>query len=482
MRVAGLLVVLPLLVLVSACSDSDTPDPTTPVQNDPVYHVSYLGNGADSGDAPVDAIEYEEGDLVTVAGSGTLARTGYTFTSWNTAAAGTGLSFAEAATFTIGAADATLYAQWQEEIVVPDGWNPELGTWAYLGATAGLGLSGSAVDYCRIAVNSTGDPVAAFSVATPGALEAKHQARAWNGSSFDDLGGSDFTVDNVSRWFDVVFDGTDDLWISTTDLDNNAHIYSYDGTDWLGATQLTTDEYSFQTSLTTDSLGNPVVAFRFEPETDTDAIGVLKRSGTNWLPYADPYFAKSLNNNTAIAMINDDPYVLFANSMQLAEMVRNVGDTTWEYVGGSPIFHSNSNKSLALTQDSLGRPWIVFRYNGDVRVQYFDGSDWVFVDTATLDNSMDTSSTPQTMDIIMIDDVPVITFVSRIAPRGIRIMAWIAETAEWVDLADSTSIGTYGSSYPQLAAGPDGKIYLGYMDAGASGMMSVKVYTPADDS
>jgi uncharacterized repeat protein (TIGR02543 family) len=49
-------------------------------EEDTKYSVTYLGNGADSGDAPVDAgSPYESGVTVTVLGQNTLQKTGYIF-------------------------------------------------------------------------------------------------------------------------------------------------------------------------------------------------------------------------------------------------------------------------------------------------------------------------------------------------------------------------------------------------------------------
>jgi uncharacterized repeat protein (TIGR02543 family) len=79
----------------------------------PTYSVTYSGNGATSGFAPVDNGAYEEGATVTVLGNtGSLGLPGYAFSGWNTAANGSGTSYAPAATFTMGASDVTLYAQW----------------------------------------------------------------------------------------------------------------------------------------------------------------------------------------------------------------------------------------------------------------------------------------------------------------------------------------------------------------------------------
>jgi uncharacterized protein (TIGR02145 family)/uncharacterized repeat protein (TIGR02543 family) len=81
----------------------------------PTYTVTYNGSGSTSGGVPTDANAYEQGASVTVkANTGNLAKTGFTFTGWNTAADGTGTSYAAAATFTMGAANVTLYAKWTQ--------------------------------------------------------------------------------------------------------------------------------------------------------------------------------------------------------------------------------------------------------------------------------------------------------------------------------------------------------------------------------
>ncbi len=78
------------------------------------YSVTYDGNGNTSGDVPTDSDSpYEEGDEVTVLGNtNSLARTGYTFSGWNTEADGTGDSYAASETFDMGTANVTLYAKW----------------------------------------------------------------------------------------------------------------------------------------------------------------------------------------------------------------------------------------------------------------------------------------------------------------------------------------------------------------------------------
>ena len=74
------------------------------------YTVTYDANGGTG--SVVDSLSpYAAGSAVTVLGPGTLVRSGYLFTGWNTAADGSGIAYAAGSTFVVGGAT-TLYAQW----------------------------------------------------------------------------------------------------------------------------------------------------------------------------------------------------------------------------------------------------------------------------------------------------------------------------------------------------------------------------------
>jgi hypothetical protein len=79
----------------------------------PTYTVTYNGNANTSGNAPTDgASPYASGATVTVLGNaGSLAKSGFTFSVWNTAANGSGTAYSQGNTFTINA-NVILYAQW----------------------------------------------------------------------------------------------------------------------------------------------------------------------------------------------------------------------------------------------------------------------------------------------------------------------------------------------------------------------------------
>jgi uncharacterized repeat protein (TIGR02543 family) len=78
----------------------------------PTFTVTYDANTG-TGTAPADVNKYETGAVITVLGSGTLVKKGYTFTGWNTLADGSGTARASATTFNMTAINVTLYAQWK---------------------------------------------------------------------------------------------------------------------------------------------------------------------------------------------------------------------------------------------------------------------------------------------------------------------------------------------------------------------------------
>lgn len=75
------------------------------------YTVSYNGNGHNSGTAPA-TVTVDSGGSTTAAAN-PFTKTGSTFTGWNTAANGSGASYAAGATISNITSNITLYAQWQ---------------------------------------------------------------------------------------------------------------------------------------------------------------------------------------------------------------------------------------------------------------------------------------------------------------------------------------------------------------------------------
>ncbi|MBM4165070.1 MAG: tandem-95 repeat protein, partial [Lentisphaerae bacterium] len=79
----------------------------------PTYTVDYDANGATGGSVPESQTKTNGVALTLACNCGNLVRTGYTFAGWNTAANGSGASYAEGASYT-AEADVTLYARWNQ--------------------------------------------------------------------------------------------------------------------------------------------------------------------------------------------------------------------------------------------------------------------------------------------------------------------------------------------------------------------------------
>jgi uncharacterized repeat protein (TIGR02543 family) len=76
------------------------------------YAIAYVGNGNTAGKAP-DSVTSDYNTPLTIAGKGSLERTGYSFTGWNTEADGGGSAYPADTTVAMGAGDLTLFAQWK---------------------------------------------------------------------------------------------------------------------------------------------------------------------------------------------------------------------------------------------------------------------------------------------------------------------------------------------------------------------------------
>ena len=107
------IIAIAALVMFSFAACEDSPGGTVAS-----FTVTYNGNTHTSGTVPTDSNSpYQSGATVTVRNHGNLAKTGYTFSGWNTAANGSGGSYSAGSTFAIYA-DTVLYAQWTPSAVV----------------------------------------------------------------------------------------------------------------------------------------------------------------------------------------------------------------------------------------------------------------------------------------------------------------------------------------------------------------------------
>jgi uncharacterized repeat protein (TIGR02543 family) len=82
------------------------------------YMVTYNANGATSGTVPPEQTKDNDTELTLESNNGNLARTGFTFAGWNTAANGSGTDYAAGDSYTANA-DLTLFARWMPVVTGP---------------------------------------------------------------------------------------------------------------------------------------------------------------------------------------------------------------------------------------------------------------------------------------------------------------------------------------------------------------------------
>jgi uncharacterized repeat protein (TIGR02543 family) len=93
------------------------------------FAISYDGNGNTGGSVPSNTTVNAFASTSLATNSGTLTRTNYTFSGWNTAANGGGTSYAAGATGVYVNKDTTLYAQWSSTITYNgNGYTSAVGT------------------------------------------------------------------------------------------------------------------------------------------------------------------------------------------------------------------------------------------------------------------------------------------------------------------------------------------------------------------
>ena len=162
-------------LLLTACP-AEPPGDEESAEDPVTYTVTYDGSGAGSDDPPDDGNAYEEGAEVTVLGNtGGLEKSGYTFTGWNTATDGSGDAYTEGDTFTMSAADVTLYASWEDTFVPTSG---KVASFQKISDTVG-GFTGTLDDSDRFG----------NSVCSPGDLDGDGIIDLVVGAYFDGDGG-----------------------------------------------------------------------------------------------------------------------------------------------------------------------------------------------------------------------------------------------------------------------------------------------------
>ena len=256
--------------------------------------VTYNGNGNTSGSVPNDTNSpYKENAEVTVLGNtGNLAKTGCTFSGWNTQADGFGTNYAAGATFTI-TENTTLYAQWTAYTV----------TWT-INPTAGGSLSATSGN------STTVSPDAAYTYGTPAYTVTSGTATvSQNGNTFTAVPTANCTIQinmvEKPKWT-VTFHAGEHGTCATASLTETTagagvelpDVTPNDGYRFIG--------WATTSGATTANAGT--AGETYKPESNITLYAVYKQLHTiTWMVGSNSVLTEEVANATGVTQTPDDP-------------------------------------------------------------------------------------------------------------------------------------------------------------------------------
>jgi uncharacterized repeat protein (TIGR02543 family) len=229
--------------------------------------VTYDGNGNTGGTAP-GTVAYQLGASVTVASGGSLAKTYYAFTGWNSARDGSGDSRDPGSLFAMGTSNITLYAQWRLiQMVVDDGAAGD-----HFGQSLAIG----------------------------------------NGDKTVLVGAPDKTISAVTKGAAYVFDNTGPAW-------SQSRLVASDGA--------TGDEFGYSGAMSND--GNIAAIGAWSADSYRGAVYVFVRSGGIWSQDAKLSGASGDYFGGSIALSGDGATLAVGAYMGDKVYVYTKSGTTW---------------------------------------------------------------------------------------------------------------------------------------------------------
>jgi LPXTG-motif cell wall-anchored protein len=394
------------------------------------YTVTYNANGATSGTAPVDGSSpYASGTTVTVLGnSGSLVKTGYGFANWNTAADGSGTSYAPSASFTIGA-NTILYAQWATTYTVTYNGNAKTGgssptegsipyasgaTVTVLGNTGDLVKTGNTFDNWNTAADGSGTSYAGgdtFVIGTDTILYAQWRAAVTydgNGST-----GGTVPVDGSSPYLNgstvTVLGNTGSLvkagysfdnW--NTSADGSGTSYATGNTFAIGANTILYAQWTVTNSVTYNANGatsGTVPVDGLSPYANGASVTVLSNSGS--LARIGNTFANwnTAANGSGTSYAPSGTFTIGTNTILYAQWRTTVTYSGNGSTGGTVPVDASSPYLNGSTVSVLGNTGSLVKADGD------GDSFYIFANWNTAADGSGTPYAPSATFVVAIDTV-----------------------------------------------------------------------------
>ena len=432
--------------------------------------VTYDGNGYTGGTPPVDGSSpYAAGSSVTVLDKGTLTRTGYGFSSWNTAANGSGSSYSAGDSFTINAAT-SLYAQWHITLTPPATGTPGANQ-----VTLSLRSGATGTGYFTLLAGSGAACGSGASVKSGKAVDGTTQAYRYGSLQLTENTAANYTIRNLpaSTDYTVCFTADDNgTNLNATPVTANlttAAIITYPIPGW-GAVGNSgfSDGAAYDVSLAFAPDGTPFVAFY--DVTNSGRITVMKFSGTSWVAVGTPGFSVGEVSHTTLTFAPDGtPFAAFIDGgLNDRVAVAKFNGTAWIPVGGAGVSSgSASYVTLAFAPDTT--PYVAFMdgsQNSKATVMKYGGTTWDLVGSA----GFSAGGASYVSLALGPDGTPHVIFKD--GSQSSKATAMKYGGSSWALVGNAGfSAGTV--SHTTLAFAPDGSLHTAFVDSGRDNKATV---------
>jgi uncharacterized repeat protein (TIGR02543 family) len=307
-----------------------------------VYTVSYNGNGSTGGNAPTDSNSYLPGAAVTVMGNtGGLVKTGFDFSTWNTASNGSGTSYTQGQTFPMASANVVLYAQWTN-----------LPAWTTMSFSPSVPFP--------IAVDGSGKLLI-------GVQNTDRIDRA------DDISGANLitygTPGQFAYPYGIAVDAAGRIYVADTNHSRIDRMDDMSGSNWttFGTSGSGVGQFSAPYGVAVDSSGRIYVA-------DAGNGRIVRfddMSGLNWTQLG------GFGHPMALAIDGQDRIYVSDNTNARVVRVDDMNGTNWVALGSAGSGNLQLNGPIGLALDANGRIYVADEQN--CRIARFDdmtGTNW----------------------------------------------------------------------------------------------------------
>jgi hypothetical protein len=172
-------------------------------------------------------------------------------------------------------------------------------------------------------------------------------------------------------------------------------------------------------------------------------------------------------NSKIIFAPDRTPYLIFIddyNSRKVA--VYKWANETWDLLGGSLINSGFDTQSLDAYFSANGELYLSYSiaFSNEIKVLKWDGSSWL-----ALGDHIGEGTVSFTHFAISQEGIPYLTFVDRGYNKKIRVLEWVEEVREWIDIKNPfwTMEGEFIITDMDISS--DGSIFLSFYDRSSSG-------------